>query len=1479
MLSITPGIWQTLSPTNPASGTSSSQNPILLSDGTIMVHDGTTQVNNAWFRLTPDASGNYATGTWSSLASMSVGRAFFPSAVLPDGRVLVVGGEYSTPFDFTNTAEIFDPTAGAQGTWTSVASVPTPATDVGQNPPPKPTSQFGDDPIEVLPNGQVLAGYFNDGTTYRYNPATNSWTTTSSSKVRGDASDEETWVKLPGGSILSYDIFASETDGKFEAQRYIPSQDKWVDASTLDAANPPSLLSGSNVGQELGPGFLLPDGRVIMFGANGNTAYYNPATNIWSAGPSEPTKVIGGVATQLVMADAPGAMMPNGDVLLGLSPEGSLDSQGNYTFPTPAFIYEFNPTTGQFADVTPADGLPLNSDFYFMLVLPSGQVLLDGYQGPTRIYTPSGSPNPSWAPAITNVANSGSGTFILTGTQLNGISEGANFGDDMEMASNYPIVRLTSQSGAISYARTFNWSSTDVATGNTLVTVEFTLPPADAPGIYGVTVIANGIPSAEVQENLTPTLVSISDVAQLEGDVGLTNFVFTVTRSGNLGSTTTVAFSTADGTATVALGDYLAQAGTLTFVPGETSKLITVEVVGNTIPEPNETFFVQLSNPTNAMLGRAQAVGTILNDDDDISISDVTVVQPRSGTTNAVFTISAFGVVLQNISVGWATADGTATSFSDYLPQSGTVTFPPSGGTANITVPIVGDSQFESPESFDVVLSNAVHGRIVKGIGVCTVLNPNLQPALYVNDIQVKSTQSGVLNAVFTVALDTASGDVTTVQFATVDGGARAGTNYTPTSGTLTFAPGLMSQFVTVPVMTSATYAPNEQFYLNLSNPVHAKLATPQGTATIVFATAPSGETIVDDGDPNFSETAGWVNLTNTAAYQLDFEYHTPGDGSGAATWSFPNLATGAYQVFAHWVPFMNRATNAPFTILDGSTPLGTVSVNEQLAPSGDLANGITWQSLGTFTTSSGMLAVRLNDNANGYVIADAIRVVAGVIAATAPQMNASGGGLSIPDRIIASTLTGPSFDNATDFGDVAATTNSATHTFTITNTGDADLHLTGAPRVTISGVDAQDFTVLTQPASTIGPGATSTFQVIFHPSDVGLRQAVISIANDDANKSPYTFDVQGTGTTAGPMNLVLDDSMVGYTQTGAWVTSANSHAVQGEMRSDGGGAGNDKATWSFAGLAPGNYTVYATWVPFINRATNAPFTIADGSATQATVSVDQQQEPSDLAAAGTMWKSLASLQLSTGALSITLSNQANGFVIADAVYLVRNDPPAAPVIAPSAPPGNSPSNPPAVNFAHNAALPQDVNGDGHVSSLDALLVIDHLLDAGITNNAAPNATAQAVTSNSYLDVNGDGIVSPIDALLVIDYLDNQTSQPNAVGAAVASPSVSAAAPASSAANSPAINSPVSSPAALAAAAVDQAIVQLSGTQPSAASPVDAGPPPIPLSSPVSAGTPPAVASSAVAATGLLTPATVRTFFGASDTTFGGTSVVDRLDD
>ena len=474
------GSWTPL--TNLIPDPNGAQTMMLLTDGTIMVMGGSDNASNVWYGLTPDTSGSYINGTWFQLASSNVQRLFAPMVTLPDGRVMLLGGEYSGPNtdpNFNNTGEIYNPVTNK---WAGIAKFP--------------QSQFGDDPLEVLPNGQVLAGFLQDGRTFIYNPATNTWKQAATKLGAfagdgGDASDEESWVKLPDNSILTYSIFNSISSGVSTAQRYIPSTNQWVSAGTLtDAQGQPLMMSSPDVGFELGPAMLLPDGRVLQIGGTGSTAYYTPSTNTWVQGPDIPDS---NVAT-----DDPAAVLPNGHVLVAASPFAT-DSQGNFGFPPPTQIYELDPIANTWTEVTPTGpndfDLNVNAFATTMLVLPTGQVMMTNFTRQLEIYTPDGAPQASWAPTIQSITRAGS-TFTLTGTQLNGLNEGAAYGDDWEMASNYPLVRLTNiANGAVSYARTANWSSTGVQTGSTPVTVNFTFPTGDAAGTYLLQAVANGIAS------------------------------------------------------------------------------------------------------------------------------------------------------------------------------------------------------------------------------------------------------------------------------------------------------------------------------------------------------------------------------------------------------------------------------------------------------------------------------------------------------------------------------------------------------------------------------------------------------------------------------------------------------------------------------------------------------------------------------------------------------------------------------------------------------------------------------------------------------------------------------------------------------------------------------------------------------------------------------------------------------------------------
>ena len=140
------------------------------------------------------------------------------------------------------------------------------------------------------------------------------------------------------------------------------------------------------------------------------------------------------------------------------------------------------------------------ADGGFLMTLPNGQALVASY-GSVSVYTGAGKPLASWAPAIASVPSSltrGS-TYVANGTQFNGLSQAAAFGDELQTATNYPLVRITNTAtGHVFYARTHDHSSMGVATGSLPVSTSFDVPAAAETGASQLQVVANGIASTAV---------------------------------------------------------------------------------------------------------------------------------------------------------------------------------------------------------------------------------------------------------------------------------------------------------------------------------------------------------------------------------------------------------------------------------------------------------------------------------------------------------------------------------------------------------------------------------------------------------------------------------------------------------------------------------------------------------------------------------------------------------------------------------------------------------------------------------------------------------------------------------------------------------------------------------------------------------------------------------------------------------------------
>jgi hypothetical protein len=468
------GSWQTVTA---ASGPANAGTMLLLTDGSVLCHDepntsGPPAISgsNRWYKLTPDATGNYRTGTWSALANGPNSPLYFACSVLRDGRVFIAGGEYNGGAAQVEllAAQIYDSVANS---WTTIGT-------------PAGWTQIGDAPSCVLTDGRVLLGDIGSNRCAIYDPVANTWT---AGPTKDDTRcTEETWLLLPDQTVLCL-----ECDRQPRTEKYVMAANQWV-----TAGNTPVVLvdTGSD---EIGSALALPDGRAFCIGATANTALYTPPAianqpGTWAAGPSFPVVVAGQVTGA---KDAPACLLPNGRVLCVVAP---YDPSVSSSWGSPLYIYEYDPPTNA---LLPAPAPPNGSGNPFssrLILLPTGQVLHTNGTSTVAIYTPDGAPDPVWKPTITSVPTAllPGQTYVLHGRQINGLSQAVIYGDEGAMATNYPIVRLqNTATGNVVYCRTHDHSTMGIQTGAAVHTTNFTVPSSAPLGAYRLCVIANGISS------------------------------------------------------------------------------------------------------------------------------------------------------------------------------------------------------------------------------------------------------------------------------------------------------------------------------------------------------------------------------------------------------------------------------------------------------------------------------------------------------------------------------------------------------------------------------------------------------------------------------------------------------------------------------------------------------------------------------------------------------------------------------------------------------------------------------------------------------------------------------------------------------------------------------------------------------------------------------------------------------------------------
>ncbi len=616
----------------------------------------------------------------------------------------------------------------------------------------------------------------------------------------------------------------------------------------------------------------------------------------------------------------------------------------------------------------------------------------------------------------------------------------------------------------------------------------------------GYTVGAPASATGTILNDDLPNLV-INDVTANEGNAGITNFTFTVILSAPAGpGGVTFDIGTANGTATAGV-DYVASSLTGQTIPaGSSTYTFTVLVNGETLNEPSETFFVNVTNVINAVVVDGQGVGTIVNDDPlpSLSINDVTVIEGNAGTVNAVFTVTLSAASGQSVGVNYATADGTATQPADYTSTSGALTFTPGQTTRTITVPVIGETVPEANETFFVNLSGATNATIADNQGVGTITN---------DDVPVTVNPATVPNGTVAVAYSqtlTASGGVAPYTFAVTAGALPAGITLssggvlsgTPTAGgsfnfTVTATdsspfpgPFAGSRVYTLVIAAPTIVLPATTLAGGTLGAAYSAAITPASGGTSPYAYAVTAGAL--PGGLTLNTASGAITGTPSALGTFNFSITATDSSTGTG----PYTATQGYSIVVIDSPpvanngtltvaYNAAATPVPLTITGGaptSVAIATPASNGTAIATGTT---ITYQPTAGFAGSDSFTYTATNS-----------------------------GGTSAPATITV-TVNDPVI-TITPSGGFAATV-AAPYTQTFTFNGGAQ--------------PWSSFQVTSLPAGVTITGTTAnTVTISGTPTQAGTFNLNVSATDSSTGNGPYTVGQAFALTVAGPL-LTLSPS------------------------------------------------------------------------------------------------------------------------------------------------------------------------------------------------------------------------------------------------------------------------------------------------------------------------------------------------------------------
>jgi hypothetical protein len=436
---------------------------------------------------------------------------------------------------------------------------------------------------------------------------------------------------------------------------------------------------------------------------------------------------------------------------------------------------------------------------------------------------------------------------------------------------------------------------------------------------------------------------SAGPISVTENNDGTTTVAFTISLSVASEQTLSVDYSTIDGTA-LAGSDYVAKSGTATFLAGQMSQTIEVQIMGDRIGELDEYFQIALSNPVNARLGTTQAYISIVDDEPRVSITGATITEGNTGTQEAEFTVNLAVAYDQDVNVEFTTVDGSAAAGSDYVAKSGTVTILKGETSAKIKVQINGDRLGEQTqytgydyyygyyaysdysEYFDVKLTSSDHGAIVTDQASGIILDD--EPRISISPMSMTEGNEGTKEAEFVVTLSNVYDVDVNIDFTTANGSAAAGSDFVGQSGTLTIKAGDTIGKVKVLIngdrvgeQTEYTgydwyygysytyFEDNEYFSVNLTGSDHGTIVTGQANGTILDdepRISISGMNVIE-GNAGTTEAKFTVYLQQAYDVDVNISYAT---ANGSA------LAGSDYQAKTGIVTIPKGQTSATISVL-----------------------------------------------------------------------------------------------------------------------------------------------------------------------------------------------------------------------------------------------------------------------------------------------------------------------------------------------------------------------------------------------------------------------------------------------------------------------------------------------------------------------------------------------------------------------------------